>query len=463
VTQSKPQPADLRANDRKLIAKYAGRAPRYTSYPTAAQFTPEVGQEVYRTWLSRLSPAEPVSLYAHIPFCQRLCWFCGCNARVVNKPDLVAAYVDVLYEELALLEATLPGRFPLAHIHLGGGTPNLLSRDDLLKLFSAIRHVFDVLPGAEISVEADPASLTQEWVRAAAYHGVNRISLGVQELDPAVQRAVNRQETFAQIERAFEWLRDAGIDAINVDLMYGLPHQTARSLCATVKQITGLRPARVALFGYAHVPWMKPHQSLIAEHALPDAADRLHQAERAAEALGEAGYRQIGLDHFALADDSLSKSLHTRRLRRNFQGYTTDACATLFAVGASGIGKLPQGFVQNQATEIAWRAMIQRGQLPIAKGVAMTPEDRFRAEIIESLMCHMGVDLAAVCARHDRRSIWLAAEREALRDLERDGLVVLNGDVLHITERGRPFLRVVCAVFDEYLRKSTAQKHAQVI
>jgi len=463
VTESQPHPAPPHSHERELIAKYTGRAPRYTSYPTAAQFTPEVGHDTYRAWLSQLSLSEPASLYVHIPFCQRLCWFCGCNTRVVNKPDLVARYVDVLYEELALLEAALPGKLPLANIHLGGGTPNMLSRDDLLKVFSTIRHVFDVRPGAEISVEADPASLTNEWVRAAAYHGVNRVSLGVQELDPTVQRAVNRQESFGQIEQAVNWLRAAGIDAINIDLMYGLPHQTTHTLRSTIRQIAALQPARVALFGYAHVPWMKPHQMLIPERTLPDAAQRLDQADAAAEALEAAGYRQVGLDHFALPADSLAQSLHSRRMHRNFQGYTTDGCDTLLAIGASGIGKLPQGFVQNQSTEIAWRACVQRGELPIARGVAVTPEDRFRSDIIESLMCFLGVDLAAACARHDRHPAWLSAEREALRDLERDGLVELSGDLVHVTERGRPFLRVVCAVFDQYLRASSGPKHAQVI
>jgi len=462
VTPSATLNHSVHDHDRELLAKYDGRAPRYTSYPTAAQFSAAVGPEVYAGWLSDLSTRDAISLYAHIPFCQRLCWFCGCNTRVVRKADLISRYVQRLGEELAMLERAVPGRIPVAAIHLGGGSPNLLSPEDMAALFLDIRRVFAVQPEAEISVEADPVFLSARWVRAAAEHGVTRVSLGVQDLDPMVQRAVNRAESYDQVAQAVGWLRAAGIPSINLDLMYGLPHQTVRGVRATLDRILQLRPDRIALFGYAHVPWMKPHQSLIRAEDLPSAAERLDQASAAADTLVAAGYERVGLDHFARADDPLARARHSRRLHRNFQGYTTDTSPTLIAIGASGIGRLPQGYVQNQTTEIAWLAALDRGELPVARGVALTDEDRFRADIIESLMCHMGVDLAAACARHDWPGSALSGEQEAMREFERDGLITRSGDIVHVTERGRPFVRALCAVFDTYLTGSPA-RHSHVV
>ncbi|MGZ6013015.1 MAG: radical SAM protein, partial [Caulobacteraceae bacterium] len=253
----------------ELIAKYDGRAPRYTSYPTAAQFTPAVDARTYRRWLAALPPTTSASLYAHVPFCKRLCWYCGCNTRAVNRPEPIRDYMDLLTREIALVRAALPGRLRAHAAHLGGGTPNMLQPAELDALFGAWREAFDLSPDAEISAELDPAVLSRAWVEAAAGHGLNRASLGVQNLDPEVQRAVNRREAFAEIEAAFGWLRAAGVRSINVDLMYGLPQQTVANTLSSVDAVLTLRPERVALFGYAHVPWMKAHQRLIDEGALP--------------------------------------------------------------------------------------------------------------------------------------------------------------------------------------------------
>ncbi len=444
-----------------LIARHDGRAPRYTSYPTAAQFTPEVGTDVQQQWLARLPADEAVSVYLHIPFCQRLCWYCGCNTRAVSRRDAILGYVDLLETEIALVESVLPGTLRAKSIHLGGGTPNMLSRDDLTRLFGALRHVFDVTPGAQIAAELDPAVLTREWVRAAAFHGLNRASLGVQDLSPAVQEAVNRIESFQIIENAVGWLREAGVGSINLDLMYGLPRQTTDSVIDTLDQILTLRPERIALFGYAHVPWMKSHQRLIDESALPGAEERFVQAEAAAAYLAAAGYARIGLDHYALPDDGLAVAQEEGRLRRNFQGYTDDV-RTVLGFGASAISQLPQGFVQNLTTERDWRAAVSAGHLPAARGVALTDDDRFRGDIIEQLMCRFRVDLDAVCAAHGRDRSELDQALSNLAPLEADGLADLAGSILSVSEAGRPFVRSVCALFDAHLDRA-AQRHARVV
>jgi len=445
-----------------LLPRYEGRAPRYTSYPTAVQFTGAVTPATYADWLADLPLDDPLSIYVHVPFCARLCWFCGCNTRVVTRPDPIRDYVRVLTKEIGMVQALLPGRAKAREIHLGGGTPNMLEPADLDRLFGALRGAFDVTADAEIAAELDPLRLTEGWVQAAARHGLTRASLGVQDLSPDVQAAVNRREPFALIQQAADWLRAAGVRSLNLDLMYGLPRQRHADVIATVDQVLTLQPDRIALFGYAHVPWVKPHQKLIDEGALPGAAERLDQSQAAAERLQAAGYVAIGLDHFARADDALALGRGDGTVRRNFQGYTTDGCQTLLGFGASAIGRLPQGFVQNLPAELAWKQAVEAGRLATARGVAVTAEDRFRGEIIETLMCRLGVDLAAVCARHGRDLSTLTREREALAAMQRDGVVRRRGDTVEVTELGAPYLRQVCAVFDAYLEPE-AVRHSTAV
>ncbi|MBU4436506.1 MAG: oxygen-independent coproporphyrinogen III oxidase [Alphaproteobacteria bacterium] len=434
----------------QLLHRYDSRAPRYTSYPTALQFSGEVNGALYGDWLAGLDPHEPVSVYAHIPFCNRLCWYCGCNTRVVKKPALISEYVDYLIDELALVEARLPGRLKAGAVHLGGGTPNVLSRDDLVRLFGALRHVFPFAPGVEISAELDPAVLTEAWVKAAAFHGLTRASLGVQDLAPHVQEAVNRIEPFDVVARAVGWLRQAEIASINLDLMYGLPRQTVDDVVSTLDAILTLRPERIALFGYAHVPWARPHQKLLNEAELPDAEARFEQSQVAADRLARAGYVSIGLDHFALPSDALAAGAAAGTLRRNFQGYTTDPHPTLIGLGASSIGRLPQGFVQNASNEVAWRAAISEGRLPVARGVVLTDDDRLRGDVIERLMCDFAVDLGQIAARHGVLPSVFADDRVRLQRLVADGLVVVNGDQVVLTPEGRPFVRLAAQAFDRH-------------
>lgn len=439
---------------RFLLERYDGNVPRYTSYPTAVEFSNAVDEDTAAEWLGQLPLDERLSVYVHIPFCKRLCWYCGCNTRAVRNHNLISDYIGVLGEELALLEKALPGRPLAGAIHLGGGTPNMLSRDDLGNLFRALRHVFQVSPGAEIAAELDPSVLTKDWVTAAVFHGLTRASVGVQDLSPHVQEAVNRIEPFEVVQNAVGWLRDAGIASINLDLMYGLPRQRTRDLLGTLDRILTLRPERLALFGYAHVPWVKAHQKLIDQTELPGAAERLDQSEEAAARLEREGYVRIGLDHFAMPDDPLAVALRQGRLHRNFQGYTADPHMTIIGLGASSISSLPQGFYQNDATELGWRRRLQEGRLPVVRGVGLTDEDRFRGEIIETLMCRHAVDLASVGARHGRGLDELKGEREALAAMAADGLVELAGDTVSVTAVGKPWLRSVARVFD---RRSGAQ------
>lgn len=445
-----------------LVAKFDGRAPRYTSYPTALQFTPEVDEATYRGWLAALPPREAVSLYVHVPFCARLCWYCGCNTRAVNRHEPIGEYVELLLAEIRLLRAALPGRLRASAIHFGGGTPNMLTPADLAAVFGCLNEVFEPVAGREVAAELDPSSLTRAWVAAAAELGLNRASLGVQNLDPTVGAAVNRISSFEEVAQAVTWLREAGVKAINLDLMYGLPHQTTANTLATVEAVLRLRPERIALFGYAHVPWMKAHQRLIDESALPGPAERLDQAEAAAVRLQAEGYVRIGLDHFARGDDEMAHALATGALHRNFQGYTTDAAGTLLGLGASAIGRLPQGYVQNVAQELGWRVAVQTGQLPVARGVALTPEDRFRGEIIERLMCDLTVDLAAVCTRHGRSMADLGEAVGRLAPFVQDNLVRFDGRRLEVVGPGRLVVRSVCAVFDANFVPD-GQRHSKAI
>ena len=337
----------------------------------------------------------------------------------------------------------------------------MLTVDDLAVLFGTLRQVFRVSPAPEIAAEIDPSHLTAAWVRAAAYHGLTRASLGVQDLSPDVQAAVNRREPFEVVAEAARLLRGAGVQGLNLDLMYGLPRQRTADVRHTLDQVLTLEPNRLALFGYAHVPWMKPHQKLINPAELPGAAERLEQSDAAADRLVAAGYVQIGLDHFARPDDPLAKAFAAGELRRSFQGYTTDASEALLGFGVSAIGRLPQGYVQNDATELAWRKSVLAGRLPMVRGVALTDEDRFRGEIIERLMCDFQVDVADVHRRHPGTAGLATVVWHTLEACEKDGLIARQGERIEMTELGRPFVRSVCAAFDAYLapdagRHSTA-------
>ena len=445
-----------------LLAKYDRRVPRYTSYPTAPQFAPKVGAADYRAWLGGLDPALPLSLYFHIPFCDSLCWFCGCHTKVVRRYQPVAAYMELLLAEMDRVADLLPGRHRVCHVHLGGGTPTILAPADMERLFARLRDRFDLVPGADVAVESDPRAFNPDLVETMARVGVTRASLGLQDVSPQVQRAVNRVQSMDETARVANALRGAGIASINIDLMYGLPYQTVARVLTTIEAVLDLGPERICLFGYAHVPWMKRHQRLIDEAALPGAAERFAQYMAAAERLQEAGYAWIGLDHFARPDDALARAARDRTLHRNFQGYTTDPAPVRLGFGPSAIGSLPQGFVQNQVPMHAYRDALQAGGLPVARGLRLDDDDRLRGAVIERLMCFLEVDLDEVCREFGARPGVFADALSALAGMEADGVVALDGARVRMTARGRPFVRTVCAAFDRYLKPGET-RHAQAV
>ncbi len=446
----------------KLVERYDLRVPRYTSYPTAPHFTAAIDGGIYWEWLSELDPAKPLSLYFHIPFCDSMCWFCGCYTKIVNRYAPVQSYLAVLHDEIDLVAAALPATFAARHLHWGGGSPTILKPDDWLGILDHLRSRFDIAADAEVAVELDPRDTTQDYVEALAAAGVTRASIGVQDFDPYVQAAINRMQPFEVVERVCSWLREGGIADINLDLMYGLPLQTVERVVAMVEQAHRLRPSRLALFGYAHVPWMKTHQRMINEADLPDAAARWEQFNAASEFLEALGYKRIGLDHFACSDDPLAQAQQQGTLRRNFQGYTTDAAAALLGFGASAIGSLPQGYVQNCAPLKEYSEAIAQGRLPTTRGIALTPDDRLRGAVIERLMCDLRVDLDALCESHGTEITALANGLERLRPLIDDGLVVTEGQRVEMTEAGRPFLRLAAAAFDAYLEHGE-KKHSRAV
>ncbi len=448
--------------DHDLLAKYDRHVPRYTSYPPATQFHQGINAASYRRWLEETPKDASLSLYLHIPYCANLCWFCGCHTKMVRRYEPIATYLELLGREIDLIAQILGERRRVHHIHWGGGTPTILLADDILALTERLRRRFEFAPGADFAVEIDPRGLTVDRVAALAAAGVTRASLGVQDVSPAVQREINRHQALAVTARAAAWLRDAGIDAINVDLMYGLPRQTVARILATCDAVLTLQPQRIAIFGYAHVPWMKRHQRMIDETTLPGPVDRFAQLAAASRRLGNAGYVAVGLDHFARPDDTLAVAARNGGLRRNFQGYTTDEASVLIGFGASAIGVLPQGYVQNAVPVHAYRDAINADTPAVARGAALDAEDRLRREVIERLMCDYIVDLSETCRRHGREADHFAPELVRLAPLEADGLVAVEGNRVRVSDYGRPLVRTLCAVFDGYF-DAGEKRHARAI
>jgi oxygen-independent coproporphyrinogen-3 oxidase len=435
-----------------LQARYRDeRLPRYTSYPTAPHFSAAVSDQQYGAWLGSLETSATGSLYLHVPFCRSMCWYCGCHTTITRHDAPIADYVAVLQREIEMVADRLERRLPVRHIHFGGGTPTVMSPGELARLVDLLATRFAIAPDAEIAVEIDPRTLAPAMTAALGRSGVTRASLGVQSFDPVVQRAINRVQTVAQTAAAVDGLRAAGICGVNFDLIYGLPHQTIASCRDTVAACLDMRPDRFAVFGYAHVPGFKKHQRMIDEAVLPDGAARHAQAEAIADALQAAGYRRIGLDHYALPSDPMVNAHLDGRLRRNFQGYTTDTSDALLGFGASAIGRLPQGYVQNAVGLGDYAARVGAGVLPTVKGYVLTADDRLRADLIERVMCDFAVDIAAVARRHnaDPAAVFRALPR--LAALQSDGLVERSGHAVRVADGARHLVRTVASAFDAYL------------
>ena len=435
--------------------------PRYTSYPTAPHFSDAVGPETAAAWLGALPTETRLSLYLHVPYCRELCTYCGCHTRATKKNEPLDAYAETLATEIDMVARATSAR-TVIHAHWGGGTPGLLGGPRLLALTDALHSHFAFAPGAEISIELDPRHVDLELTQALAAAGFNRVSLGVQDFNPHVQKAIGRIQPFEVVERAIGFLRASGFSAINLDLMYGLPYQSEADVVNTAELAASLNPSRLALFGYAHAPWFAKRQQLIDAAALPGAAERLRQAALARQTLADKGYVSIGLDHFAQPEDPMARALLAGNLRRNFQGYTVDQAEALLPFGASSIGKLPQGYVQNIADVGNWRRAVEAGRLPTAKGVAFSQDDRARAATIERLMCDFSVDYGAIARDMLGDETAFDAAEGDLAQLIREGVATQEGRRLTLTEAGRPFMRLVAAAFDAYL-PTRAAKHSVAV
>lgn len=446
----------------ELVLKLSAPVPRYTSYPTAPHFHAGVTAAEYGRWLEAIPDDAALSLYLHIPFCDRLCWFCACHTKQTLKYDPVTTYLDALIAEIGLVGSRLGGKGRVTSVHYGGGSPTMMKPDDMIRVDAALRTAMRFDRQAEISVEIDPNDITPDKYAALAAIGLTRASLGVQDFDPKVQEAINRIQTFDQTKEVIDQVRAHGAGSVNVDLLYGLPHQTRDSVEATLRQVLTLKPDRIALFGYAHVPWMKKHQTMIPDKLLPGAVERFAQSNRAASILKADGYQGIGIDHFARAGDSMAIAAREGRLKRNFQGYTVDSPDALIGLGASSIGQLPQGYVQNQAASGEYQKAVNGGALATVRGYALEEDDRLRARVIERLMCDFAFTGKALVDEFGAPAEALLDEARYLIDADPEKLFCRKGDRYFITAKGRPFARSVAASFDAYFGVGEA-RHSMAV
>ena len=433
----------------RFLEKYAALAtPRYTSYPPATAFHKGVGPAERRAWIEGLAPGARLSLYLHIPFCASLCWYCGCHMTVANRIEPIARYLEALGREIDAVAAQLPAGCAVSRVHFGGGTPNSLSPDQFEALIGRLRDAFPFADDAEIATELDPRTLTQAHCVALGRAGVGRASLGLQDVSEDVQKHINRIQPFETVRRAADDLRAAGVAALNLDLLYGLPGQTEAHIRRSAEAAASLEPDRLAVFGYAHVPWFKKHQTAIDAALLPGGAERLAQADAAAATLTARGFQRIGFDHFARPEDPMARAAAEGRLRRNFQGYTEDPCAALIGFGASSVSALPQGYVQNEPHLGRYEAAMDTTGEAAVRGVAIDAEHQLIGAAIERLLCDFEVDLAAVATANGRHEAAFDASLEAAGALRADGLVEIDGRKLRLTELGAPYARVAAAYLD---------------
>ena len=402
-----------------------------------------------RRWLRQIGPEEGVSLYIHVPYCKQLCHYCGCHAKMAIRDDVVEHFYNALLSEIETVGACLTARPHVTHLHWGGGTPSILNPRQFTSILAALRSVFEFAPAMEHAIELDPRTVTPELARTLALMGVNRASLGVQDIDANVQKAIGRVQPMEIVSRAVGLLRDVSIDRLNFDLIYGLPLQTVDTLRQTCETVAALRPDRVACYGYAHLPQRRANQRLIDATILPDADERFAQSRVVAECFTRLGYVPVGIDHFALPTDSLAIASQEGTLHRNFQGYTDDRSQTLIGLGPSSISQYPGGYAQNVSDIGQYRRHVENGELPTVRGYTMRDNDRIRSSIITALMCNFRVDLDAVAMGME-----FSDELALLRPLVADGLVEVNGGVVSATEDGKPLIRLVAAAFDEFRRES---------
>lgn len=431
-----------------LPAFAQAQLPRYTSYPPANRFSPAVNAFTAAEALKALPEDASISLYLHIPYCQKLCWYCGCHTSVPTRADPIDTYLDALRREMSHVSRLLPSGARVTHVHLGGGSPDSLSPAQISALFESIQGFFDVSPFAEIAAELDPRNATPEVIEALAVAGLTRASLGVQVFDGAVQAKINRTQTREEVEAAILRLRENRVKGVNIDMMYGLPGQTIEHVIETALFAARQDADRIAVFGYAHVPWFKKHQKAIDVAELPQGEARFRQAEAACDTLQRAGYIPIGFDHFAAPGDSLATASLGGRLHRNFQGYTDDDATALIGLGASAISHLPGLFYQNAPDTGTYRATINGGELAVARGTVVSEDDRRIAGLIERILCDFEADIPADIQIH---------ASAALADLTASGLTRRQAGRLFVTDKGRPYVRNIAAAFDPEMQANTGR------
>lgn len=438
---------------RALLAKYAKPGPRYTSYPTAPVWSDDFGQsrEVYRA-NQHGAQQRPLALYLHLPFCTSLCWYCGCNVKIARDHRVSEPYLAALLAEIDQVRPFLEDQRPVTQMHWGGGTPTYLRPDQLEYLVGQLRARFHFAADAELSIEIDPRVTTQAHLESLRRSGFNRISLGIQDFDPQVQAAVHRQQSPEATATLVATCRRLGFESINVDLMYGLPFQTEARFATTLEQVLALAPDRLALFHYAHVPWLKPAQKLLDQDAIPDADTKLAIFEGAISTLLSAGYHYIGMDHFARPEDALTQAQRNGSLRRNFMGYTTQAGTDLYGFGVSAISEIDGHFIQNTRDLQDYQARIQAGKSPVTRGLCLSQDDRLRKAVIEELICNGRVEFAQLSRRFTCDFVQLfEAELDACETLAADGLICLDPGGITVTAYGQILIRNVCMVWDAYL------------
>lgn len=452
--------------DLDLIRKYAIPGPRYTSYPPANKFHDRLADlnldEVIAA--DNADPSRPLSLYFHLPFCQSRCWYCGCTTIITRRHDWAATYLAELKKEIALVASRLDLRRPVEQLHFGGGTPTFFSADLLQELGDVLHQTFRFAPDAELSIEIDPRVVSAEQVKVLAEVGINRASLGIQDTNTEVQEAIHRVQPSDLNQRAVDLLRTAGINDINLDLIYGLPLQTAATVAQTVRDVLALEPDRLSVFSYAHVPWIKPAQRIFDQRGqMPGPEDKLAMFGVIRRGLMAAGFVDIGLDHFARPTDPLAIARERGTLHRNFQGYSTRAGASLYAFGISSISSSPDAYWQNPKSLAEYREALAAGRLPAEKGYRLTAEDKRRRRLIMGIMCDRRLDFKALGAAWDCSIVsTYADELAALEPLRAEGLVDWDEAGLVVTRRGEPLLRVVAMAFDQTLVRK-AQAHALTV
>jgi oxygen-independent coproporphyrinogen-3 oxidase len=444
----------------RRLGLFDARVPRYTSYPTAPHFSAGVTPADFTRWIEAIPEGAQISLYLHVPFCRRLCWFCACRTQGTHSDDPVIAYAQTLKSEIALLARHLPRGVTLSRLHWGGGTPTMLPPAEIRALAEAVFAVTPLAPEGEFSVEIDPNEVDDARLDALAAAGMNRASIGVQDFDPEIQKIIGREQSYELTRDIASRIRDRGIASLNADILYGLPHQTGIRIADSVQKLISLSPDRVALYGYAHVPWMSRRQQMIPSDAMPTPEERLRLFETARHLFLRDGYQEIGIDHFARATDGLALAQRAGRLRRNFQGYTDDTASVLVGLGASSISRFPQGYAQNAPATAVHTKAIREGRFSTVKGHAFAGEDLLRGRIIEALMCDFRVDRAELMRD-------LGADPARVDDLFRStaagfgGMVQLAGGVLSILDKGRPLTRMIARTFDAY-DQSKAQHSAAI-